>query len=68
MARESSVDSHILWLLVKECLNYALRNRAEWEERGQAIVEEMMEELNPQAGRQDDSAGTASTEGDSVEE
>ena len=28
-----------------ECLNYALQNRAEWEERGQEIVKEMQKEL-----------------------
>jgi hypothetical protein len=29
-----------------ECLNFALRNRAEWEDRGEEIIEEMVEELN----------------------
>lgn len=30
-----------------ECLNYALQNREEWKEKGQDIVDEMMEELAP---------------------
>ena len=29
-----------------ECLNYALRNRAEWEARGEEMVTEMMAEFN----------------------
>jgi hypothetical protein len=29
-----------------ECLNFALRNRAEWADRGEEIIEEMVEELN----------------------
>lgn len=32
-----------------ECLNYALRNRDEWQERGQYIVAEMMQELRSPA-------------------
>ena len=29
-----------------ECLNYASRNRDEWQQRGQSIVAEMMQELS----------------------
>ena len=32
-----------------ECLNYALQNRAEWEERGQEIVKELQEEFGGNA-------------------
>ena len=28
-----------------ECLNYAIRNRAEWEEHGREAVAEMVEEM-----------------------
>jgi hypothetical protein len=31
-----------------ECLNYAVRNRQEWEEKGQRIVSEMVERIRPQ--------------------
>lgn len=33
-----------------ECLNYAERNRAEWEDRGQEIVSSMIEELKAELG------------------
>jgi hypothetical protein len=28
-----------------ECLNYALQNRAEWEERGEQVIQEMVEQM-----------------------
>ena len=38
-------DCNVFGVSSDECLNYAELNRAEWEERGQHIVEEMMREL-----------------------
>ena len=28
-----------------ECLNYAMRNRLEWEERGEEVVQELMQKV-----------------------
>jgi len=39
-------DCHVFGASSDECLNYAVRNRAEWEQRGAGIVEEMMEEFS----------------------
>jgi len=35
-------DCNVFGVSSDECLNYAVRNRVEWEERGESIVEEMM--------------------------
>lgn len=37
-----------------ECLNFALQNRAEWEEKGEAIVAEMKEELEAEVQAADE--------------
>lgn len=29
-----------------ECLNYALSNKQEWEQRGQAVIAEMLQEIS----------------------
>lgn len=38
-------DCNVFGVSSDECLNYALQNRAEWQERGQEIVKEMHLEL-----------------------
>jgi hypothetical protein len=40
-------DCNIFGVSGEEYLNYAVRNRAEWKERGQEIVENMIKELVP---------------------
>jgi len=37
-------DCNVFGVSSDECLNYALRNRAEWQERGEGIVAEMIAE------------------------
>jgi hypothetical protein len=39
-------ECNVFGISSDECLNFALRNRAEWEDRGEEIIEEMVEELN----------------------
>jgi hypothetical protein len=41
-----------------ECLNYALMNRAEWEERGDQITREMLEELTREDGLHEEGSRT----------
>lgn len=38
-------DVNVFGVSSDECLNCALQNRAEWQEKGKAIVEEMMEQF-----------------------
>jgi len=38
-------DCNVFGVSSDECLNYAIQNRAEWEVRGEAAVQEMMEEF-----------------------
>lgn len=38
-------DCGVFGVSSEECLNYALQNRAEWEVRGQEIVQELIEEF-----------------------
>ncbi|CAB9496686.1 Receptor-type guanylate cyclase gcy [Seminavis robusta] len=38
-------ECNVFGVTSDECLNYAMQNREEWEERGQSIVAEMVEEL-----------------------
>jgi len=39
-------DCNVFGVSSDECLNYAIRNRAEWEARGEDIVAEMLSEMN----------------------
>ena len=39
-------DCNVFGVSSDECLNYALKNRAEWEARGNEVVAEMMEEVS----------------------
>ena len=39
-------DCGVFGVSSDECLNYALQNRAEWEARGKAIVQEMLDEVD----------------------
>jgi hypothetical protein len=43
-------ECNVFGVCSDECLNYALLNRAEWEERGEQITREMLEELTEEAG------------------
>ena len=40
-------DCQVFGVSSDECLNYAIRNRNEWKERGEQIVKEMLEEIVP---------------------
>lgn len=39
-------DGNVFGASSDECLNYALNNRAEWEQRGETIVEEFLEAID----------------------
>jgi hypothetical protein len=39
-------ECHVFGVSSDECLNYALLNRNEWEEKGEQLVHEMILELN----------------------
>lgn len=43
-------DCNVFGVSSDECLNFALRNRQEWEARGEEIVEEMLEEFHTTVG------------------
>ncbi len=42
-------DCGVFGVSSDEYLNYAMKNRQEWEARGREVVEEMVEQLRPSA-------------------
>jgi len=44
-------DCNVFGVSSDECLNYAMRNREEWEARGKDMITEMLEEIEPEPER-----------------
>ena len=53
-------DCNIFGVSSDECLNYAIRNRAEWQDRGRGIVAEYVQALTEQQHPKPAAAAAAS--------